>query len=64
MSSGEWIDGWWCDADGACRYPYKASWKKDVNGWLYADESGWYAKSSWQKINNVWYYFGDNGYMK
>ena len=64
MSSGEWIDGWWCDTDGACRYPYKATWKKDGNGWLYGDESGWYAKSSWQKIDNVWYYFKANGYME
>ena len=63
MAASEWIDGWWCDADGACRYEYQASWKQDSNGWWYEDTSGWYAKSSWQKIDNIWYYFGNDGYM-
>ena len=63
MAAGEWIDGWWCDADGACRYEYQASWKQDSTGWWYGDPSGWYAQGSWQKIDNVWYYFGADGYM-
>ena len=63
MAASEWIDGWWCDADGACRYEYQASWKQDSTGWWYGDASGWYAVSSWQKIDNIWYYFGNDGYM-
>ena len=63
MAAGEWIDGWWCDADGACRYEYQASWKQDSTGWWYGDPSGWYAQGSWQKIDHIWYYFGADGYM-
>ena len=63
MAASEWIDGWWCDADGACRYEYQASWKQDSTGWWYGDASGWYAVSSWQKIDNIWYYFGADGYL-
>ncbi|MBO5609662.1 MAG: hypothetical protein J5929_04790 [Eubacterium sp.] len=63
MAANEWIDGWWCNADGSCTYEYQASWKQDANGWWYGDASGWYAKSEWQKIDNIWYYFGDDGYL-
>ena len=63
MAAGEWIDGWWCDIDGACRYEYQATWRQDATGWWFGDDSGWYAKSSWQKINYIWYYFGADGYL-
>ncbi len=63
MASSEWINGWWCDADGSCTYAGVGSWKSDSNGWWYEDTLGWYAVSSWQKIDSIWYYFGNDGYL-
>lgn len=63
MATGEWIGGWWLNADGTCTYSGVASWKSDGSGWWYEDTSGWYAKSEWQKIDGSWYYFEASGYM-
>ena len=63
MASNEWAKGSWFNKSGTCTYKYKASWKKDKNGWWFGDTSGWYAKNGWQKIDNKWYYFDAKGYI-
>ena len=63
MAANEWCDGWWCDADGVCRYAGQGTWKSDASGFWFEDTTGWFAAGSWQKIDNHWYYFKANGYM-
>ena len=63
MASSEWIDGWWCNADGSCTYAGVGSWKQDATGWWYGDTLGWYAYSQWLKVDGYWYYFDESGYM-
>ena len=61
MAASEWIDDYWLDADGACRYVPRGGWRRNKAGWWYEDTSGWQAVSQWLSINERWYYFGDNG---
>ena len=63
MASSEWIDGWWCNADGSCTYAGVGSWNQDATGWWYGDTLGWYAYSQWLKVDGYWYYFDESGYM-
>ena len=62
--SGEWLNGWWYNADGSWSYPYQGSWKQDTYGWWFEDESGWYPTNAWMKVDGYWYYFDSNGYME
>ena len=64
MAASEWCQGYWLNADGTWTYQYKASWKKNSNGWWYGDTSGWYAKSCTIKIDGKNYTFDAKGYMK
>ena len=41
---------------------YTLGWKKDKNGWWYADSKTTYYKSCWQIINGHKYYFNPDGY--
>ena len=58
------IGGWWIGADGVCRYPYRATWRKNARGWWYGDKSGWYAKGKTLRIDGVEYTFNEKGYLK
>ena len=58
-----YIDGYWLDADGALRYPYRAYWQGGAGNWWYGDDSGWYAYDCWLNIDEKWYYFDSMGYM-
>ena len=61
MAASEWIDDYWLDSDGACRYVPRGGWRRNKAGWWYEDTSGWQPVSQWLSINERWYYFGDNG---
>ncbi len=63
MAADEWVNGYWINAKGKWTYPYKASWKKNANGWWYGDDSGWYAKNTTIIIDGKSYSFDVRGYM-
>ena len=62
MASSQWVEGYWLNNDGTWTYKYKASWKKDSNGWRYEDTSGWYARNATITIDGKRYTFDANGY--
>ncbi len=63
MAAEEWVHGYWLNANGKWTYPYRASWKKNTNGWWYGDDSGWYARNTVIIIDGKSYSFDDRGYM-
>ncbi len=64
LATEQFIDGWWVGKNGAQTYKFKATWRKDANGWWFGDKSGWYAKGETLVIDGVEYTFGADGYVK
>ncbi len=62
-AQNEWIEGYWCGADGYNTYAGVGSWGQDSTGWWYGDTSGWYAANETVKIDGVEYTFDDRGYL-
>ena len=62
MAASEYCEGYWLNADGSWKYPYKAEWKTDSKGKYFMDSSGWYAKNCSLKIDGKVYKFNAAGY--
>lgn len=62
MASGEWIDGYFLDMNGAQTYKSKGSWKSDSKGkwWEY---SGCYPRNKTLMIDGKAYTFDSKGYL-
>lgn len=63
MVANKYVQGYWLGADGAWRYPYRASWRLNSRGWWYGDATGWYARNQWESIDGTYYFFDRNGYL-
>ncbi len=62
MAAGEYVRGYWLNANGKWTYEYKFTWKQDSVGWYYIDTNGWYVKSDSVMIDGKVYDFDSRGY--
>lgn len=62
MAQSEYVNGYWFNLNGTWIYTYRASWRKDSNGWWYGDANGWYAKNCTVRIDGKLYDFDRYGY--
>ena len=59
---GEYVDGYWIDADGYLDIEWDGSWMCNGSGWWFQSQE-WYPANAWLKVDQDWYYFDGIGYM-
>ena len=62
MAAGEYVRGYWLNANGKWTYKPVAKWVKDSVGWYYIDDANWYVKSDSVMIDGKVYDFDSRGY--
>ena len=62
MASHEFVKGYWIQRNGSQTDPIKYSWHRNLKGWWYGVNGGWYAKDQSYKIDGKIYHFDAAGY--